>query len=108
MLQRVLERHRALSCRHNHEEMVLLYALGDVRHLVPVGHLGERAAHGGVVVAYVVGYERQRVAASVKLRVALHVACHAREALQPAVEARFELRTRRHNYLYAAYRAAAD
>ena len=104
MLQRVLERHRALSCRHNHEEMVLLYALGDVRHLVPVGHLGERAAHGGVVVAYVVGYERQRVAASVKLRVALHVACQAREALQPAVEARLELRTRRHSHLYAAYR----
>ena len=104
MLQRILERHGTLSCRNHYEEVVLLYALRYAWHLVPVGHLGERAAHRGVVVLDVFGYERQRVATSVELRVALHIARQARQAFEPTVEARLELCSRRYYHLYAAYR----
>ena len=97
----IFVRDSTFSGRDDYKHVIVTDVLCQSRQFVPMGHEGILCTHIGMVVIDVFTYQLHGFIAPMELDAAVQVTRHATEALQPAVEARFELGTRRHCNLYA-------
>ena len=85
--------HGALSCRNHHEEMVGRDGGSQRWQLVPMVHQRVFGTHGGMTITNKLVDECQRVLTTMENDAAFEVQRHACKAFEPAIEARFVLRT---------------
>ena len=97
-----LEGHRALACRHHYEEMVGRHLRGEAGQFVPVVHRLIAESHLGMAAPHEVADEVEALLSAMEDDAAVEIAGESCQPFQPSVEARFELRPRRHRHLDAA------